>query len=96
MKLMQVKVDGKDVSSNIINQSTTKPFKFVVNQNNPYQWGKPIVGGNNTSMAQNYYLFFKSLPVGPHTIELKVIRQPIVKSEPVERPVAIWNIKVVP
>ncbi|MFZ0326705.1 MAG: hypothetical protein WAL66_05315 [Nitrososphaeraceae archaeon] len=47
-------------------------------------------------MAQNYYLFFKSLPVGPHTIELNVIRQPIVKSEPVERPVAIWNIKVVP
>jgi hypothetical protein len=46
MKLMQVKVDGKDVSSNIINQSTTKPFKFVVNQNNPYQWEKRIVGGN--------------------------------------------------
>jgi hypothetical protein len=26
MKLMQVKVDGKDISSNIVRQSTTQPF----------------------------------------------------------------------
>ena len=36
---------------------------------------EPIVGGNNTSMAENYYLFFKPLPVGDHTIESEATRQ---------------------
>ena len=36
---------------------------------NALEWKTPIAGGNNTSMAENYYLFFKPLPVGDHTIE---------------------------
>jgi hypothetical protein len=96
IKLMQVKVDGQDVSSNIVRQTTSKPFNFIVPPDNPYEWKAPIVGGNNTSMAENYYLFFKPLPVGDHTIELHVIRKPLQANQPVENDVAKWNIKVVP
>jgi hypothetical protein len=95
MKLMQVKVDGKDVSSNISRQTTSKPFDFIIYPDNADDWKAPIVGGNNTSMAENYYLFFKPLPVGDHTIELQVIRQPLQANQPVEHDVAKWNIKVV-
>ncbi|HKG87963.1 MAG TPA: hypothetical protein VKA95_06525 [Nitrososphaeraceae archaeon] len=96
IKLMRVKVDGDDVSSNIIRQTTSQPFNFIVPLNNAFEWKAPIVGGNNTSMAENYYLFFKLLPVGDHTIELEVIRQPLQANQPVEHDVAKWNIKVVP
>ena len=96
IKKMQVKVDGNDVSSHIIRQSTSQPFKFVIKPDNADDWEKPIVGGNNTSMAENYYLFFKPLPIGDHTIELDVIRQPLQANQPVERDVAKWSIKVVP
>jgi hypothetical protein len=96
IKLMQVKVDGKDVSSNIIRQSTSQPFNFIVPSDNAFDWKAPIVGGNNTSMAEQYYLLFKPLPVGDHTIELEVIRQPRQSNQPVEHPVAKWDIKVVP
>lgn len=96
IKLMQVKVDGQDVSSNIVRQTTSKPFNFIVPPDNPYEWKAPIVGGNNTSMAENYYLFFKPLPVGDHTIELHVIRKPLQANQPVEDVAAKWNIKVVP
>ena len=95
MKLMQVKVDGKDVSSNIVRQTTSKPFNFIVTPENADDWKAPIVGGNNTSMAENYYLFFKPLPVGDHTIDLHVIRQPPAP-QPIEDHIVKWNIKVVP
>ena len=36
------------------------------------------------------------LPVGQHTIELEVIRVPTVSTQPVEHPIAKWDIKVVP
>lgn len=49
---MQVKVDGKDVSSNIIRQTTSKPFNFAIREVNADDWKTPIVGGNNTSMAE--------------------------------------------
>jgi hypothetical protein len=94
MKLMQVKVDGKDVSSNIVRQTTSQPFKFIVPSDNAFEMPAPIAGGNNTSMAENFYLFFKPLPVGDHTIELQVIRQPLQANQPVEHDVAKWNIKV--
>ena len=55
---------------------------------------EPIVGGNNTSMAENYYLFFKPLPVGDHMIESEVTRQALRSNQPVEHDVAKWNIKV--
>jgi len=96
IKLMKVKVDGKDVSSNIIRQTTSKPFNYIVNSGNAYGWKAPIVGGNNTSMAENYYLFFKPLPVGDHTIQLEVIRKPPQSNQPIEHDVAKWDIKVVP
>ena len=48
IKLMQVKVDGTDVSSNIIRQSTSQPFNFIIPPVNALDWKAPIVGGNNT------------------------------------------------
>ena len=96
IKLMQVKVDGQDVSSNIVRQTTSKPFNLNIPPDNAYEYSAPVVGKNNTSMAEHYYLFFKPLPVGDHTIELHVIRQPLQANQPVEDDVAKWNIKVVP
>jgi hypothetical protein len=95
MKLMQVKVDGKDVSSNIIRQSTSQPFIWNVPAVNPYELKEPVVG-KHQSMAESYYLFFKPMPVGDHTIELEVIRVPLEANQPVEHDVAKWDIKVVP
>jgi hypothetical protein len=94
IKKMQVKVDGQDVSSHIIRQTTSQPFKWILKSDNADDWKAPIVGGNNTSMAENYYLLFKPLPVGDHTIELEVIRQPLQANQPIEHDVAKWNIKV--
>jgi hypothetical protein len=96
MKLMQVKVDGKDVSSNIIRQTTSQPFNYIVPQNNAFDWKAPIAGGNNTSMAENFYLFFKPLPLGDHRIELHVIKQPPQANQPIQDLVAKWDFKVVP
>jgi hypothetical protein len=96
IKKMQVKVDGEDVSSHIIRQTTSQPFNFIIKPENAEDWEAPIVGGNNTSMAENYYLLFKPLPVGDHQIELEVIRQPLQANQPVENDVAKWSIKVVP
>jgi hypothetical protein len=33
-----------------------------------FEWQHPIAGGNNTAMAESYYLLFKPLPVGHHTL----------------------------
>jgi hypothetical protein len=96
IKLMKVKVDGKDVSSNIVRQTTSQPFKYIVPADNAFEMPAPIAGGNNTSMAENYYLLFKPLPVGRHTIEVEVIRQPVQANQPIEHDVAKWNINVVP
>ena len=93
---MQVKVDGMDVSSRIIRESTTQPFNYIVPQNNSADFKAPIVVGHNYSMAENYYLFFKPLPIGDHTIGLEVIRQPLQANQPVEHDIAKWDIKVVP
>ena len=94
MKLMQVKVDGKDVSSNIIRQTTTKPFNYIVLLVNAFDWQRPLAGGNNTTMAENYYLFFKPMPIGDHSIELKVIKQPPRGNQPIQDLAAKWNFKV--
>jgi hypothetical protein len=96
MKLMQVKVDGEDVSSNIVRQTTTKPFNYVVPLVNAFDWQPPLAGGNNSAMAENYYLFFQPMPVGDHTIELKVIKQPPRASQPIQNLAAKWDFKVVP
>jgi len=96
IRLMQVKVDGMDVSSRIIRESTTQTFNYIVPQNNSADFKAPIVGGHNYSMAENYYLFFKPLPSGDHTIGLEVIRQPLQANQPIEHDIAKWDIKVVP
>jgi hypothetical protein len=96
IRLMQVKVDGTDVSSNIISQTTSQPFSLTVPPDNAFDWKAPIVGGNNTSMAENYYLFFKPLPLGDHTIQLEVIRQPLQANQPTEHDVVNWDLKVIP
>jgi hypothetical protein len=98
IKLMQVKVDGKDVSSNIVRQTTSQPFKYIIPLPNAFEMSKEKGAGLNNiySMAENYYLLFKPLPVGDHRIELEVIRQPLQANQPVEHDVAKWNIKVVP
>jgi hypothetical protein len=93
---MQVKVDGQDVSSNIVRQTTSKPFNLNIPPDNAYEYSAPVVGKNNTSMAEHYYLFFKPLPVGDPTIEFHVIRRPPEANQPVEDVAAKWNIKVVP
>jgi hypothetical protein len=54
------------------------------------------VGGNNTSMAENYYLLFKPLSVGDHTIELQYTRKPPGQPQAFEEGSAKWDIKVVP
>ena len=82
------------MSANIIRQTTSKPFKYNVPADNAFSFPKPIAGGNNTSMAESYYLFFKPLPVGDHTINVEVIRQPLQANQPVEHDVAKWNVKV--
>ena len=94
MKLMQVKVDGKDVSSNIIRQTTTKPFNYIVPLVNAFDWQRPLASGNNTAMAENYYLFFKPMPIGDHSIELKVIKTPPRGNQPIQDLAAKWNFKV--
>ena len=92
---MQIKVDGNDVPSHIIRQTTSQPFNFIIKSDNSDNWGPPIANGNNTSMAENYYLFLKPLSIGDHTIDLEVIRQPIQANQPVEHDIAKWNIKVI-
>ena len=71
-----------------------QPFKWILKSDNADDWKAPIFDGNDTSMAENYYLLFKPLPVGDHTIELEVIRQPLQANQPIEHDVAKWNIKV--
>ena len=72
----------------------TRQFQFFLGIS--YQISGLLLGGNNTSMAENYYLFFKPLPVGDHTINVEVIRQPLQANQPVEHDVAKWDMKVVP
>ena len=96
MRLMQVKVDGMDVSSRIIRNPPHRLSIISCLRNNSADFKAPIVGGHNYSMAENYYLFFKSLPIGYHTINLEVIRQPLQANQPVEHDIAKWEIKVVP
>jgi hypothetical protein len=95
IKLMQVKVDGIDVSSNIIKESTSNSFNYVIPIANTWDFKPPIAGGNNYAMAENYYLFFKPLPVGHHTIGLEVIRVPLQANQPVEHDMGNWDINVV-
>jgi hypothetical protein len=90
----EVKVDGNDISqSNIINQNSTQQFTLTIPPVNAFGLREEV--GNHTSMTQVYYLLFKPMPIGDHTIDLKVTRIPPPPS-PVENLRAIWDVKVVP
>ena len=84
-----------DVSSNVIRQSTTKPFMYIVPAVNAFDFKPPVVG-THPSMAETYYLLFEPLPVGDHTIELEVIRVPQQPNQPVEHDFGHWDLHVVP
>jgi hypothetical protein len=56
MKLMQVKVDGRDVSSNIIRQTTSQPFDYISPLDNSFAYPAPIAGGYNMFIAENSFI----------------------------------------
>ena len=93
IKLMQVKVDGTDVSSNILRETTSQPWILTIpSSDNAFSEKIPCCG---EAMAENYFLLFKTLPTGHHTITAEVIRVPLQANQPVEHDLAKWDINVV-
>jgi hypothetical protein len=93
IKLMQVKFDGTDVSSNILRQSTSQPFVYTIkSSDNAFDIKQPCCA---QAMGESYQLFFKPLPKGDHTITVEVIRAPLQPNQLVEHDLAKWDIKVV-
>jgi hypothetical protein len=92
IKMMQVKVDGSDVSLNIVRESTSQPFVYTIKSSDNAFGIKPPCCG--VAMDESYELFFKPLPKGDHTISVEVIRVPLQPNQPVEHDLANWNIKV--
>jgi hypothetical protein len=93
IKLMQVKVDGVDVSSNIVRQTTSLPWILTIpTSDNAFSEKIPCCG---QAMAENYFLLFKPLPTGHNTITVEVIRVPLQPNQPVEHDLAKWDINVV-
>ncbi|MGC2573920.1 MAG: hypothetical protein WA364_20580 [Candidatus Nitrosopolaris sp.] len=93
MKLMQVKVDGKDVSSNIVRETTSQPF--ILNIRSSDNWAGTRLPCCGEAMAEMYDLLFKPLPTGHHTITVEVIRVPLQPNQPVEHDLAKWDINLV-
>ena len=94
IKLMRATVDGMDVSSKIVREDASKPFNLTLSsKDNSMNKPLPCCG---LSMDENYYLFFKPLPVGTHTITVEVIRVPLQSNQPVEHDLVNWKINVVP
>jgi hypothetical protein len=93
IKLMQVKVDGTDVSSNILRETTSQPWILTIpSSDNAFSEKIPCCG---QAMAENYFLLFKTLPTGHHTITAEVIRVPLQPNQPVEHDLVKWDINVV-
>jgi hypothetical protein len=93
IKLMQVKVDGTEVSSKIVRKTTPQPFTWTIrSSDNAFSMKLPCCG---LSMAEMYDLLFKPLPKGHHTISVEVIRVPVRPNEPFEHDLAKWDINVV-
>ena len=96
MKLMQVKVDGTDVSSKILRESTSAPFIWSLrSSDNAFNLKIPCCCCCGESMGEDYFLLFKPLPIGYHTITVEVIRVPLQANQPVEHDLAKWDINVV-
>ncbi len=93
IKLMQVKADGTDVSSNIVRESTSQPYMYTIrSSDNVFGIKLPCCG---QALDESYELLFKPLPIGHHTITVEVIRVPLQANQPVEHDLARWDIKVV-
>jgi hypothetical protein len=93
MKLMQVKVDGTDDSSKILRESTSAPFIWSLrSSDNAFNLKIPCCG---EAMGEDYFLLFKPLPIGNHTITAEVIRVPLQANQPVEHDLAKRDINVV-
>jgi hypothetical protein len=93
IKLMQVKVDGADVSSKIVRETTSQPFIWTIHSSdNVFAEKLPCCG---QAMAEMYDLLFKPLPTGHHTITVEVIRVPLQPNQPVEHDLAKWDINVI-
>ncbi len=93
IKLMQVKFDGTDVSSDIVRQSTSQPFIYTIkSSNNAFDNKLPCCG---QAMGESYELLFKPLPKGDHTLTVEVIRAPLQPNQALEHDLANWDIKVV-
>lgn len=95
IKIMNLKIDGMDVSDKIFHTNTSKPFIWNIPKANFYQMSEPHVG-SHPAIAEGYYVFIKPMPVGTHTIELKVLRVPPEPNQPVERPNLKYTLRVVP
>ena len=93
IRLMQVKVDGMDVSSKILRETTSQPF--ILYEHTPDNWAGFKIPCCGEAMAENYFLLFKPLPLGHHTISVEVIRVPLQANQPVEHDLAKWDINVV-
>jgi hypothetical protein len=79
---MKVNIDGKDVSSNIVRESTSQPFVYTIHPpDNVFNDKIPCYG---LSMAEMYELLFKPLPTGHHTLSVEVLRVPLQPNQPVE------------
>ena len=93
IKLIQAKVDGLDVSSNIVRETTTQPYLWTIRSpDNAFNNKIPCCG---EAMAEMYDMLFKPLPIGHHTISVEVIRVPLQPNQPVEHDLAKWDINVV-
>jgi hypothetical protein len=97
IKIMNLKIDGNDVSNAIFHTNTSKPFIWDVPKDNVYAFpaSNPNVG-RHPAMAEGYYVFIKPLPLGTHKIELEVLRNPQEPNQPIEHPIVKYTVNVVP
>jgi hypothetical protein len=93
IRLMQVKIDGADVSSSILRETTSQPF--ILSVHTPDNWAGIKLPCCGQAMAENYFLLFKQLPTGHHTITVEVIRVPLQANQPVEHDLAKRDINIV-
>ena len=94
IKLMTAKVDGEDVSSKIVRQSTSKPFMINIPKVNIYDIQGNQTGTHRTMGVRVISYSSKRLSIGHHNIEAKVIRDPLEINLPIEHDVAKWDIQV--
>jgi hypothetical protein len=72
---------------------TSAPFIWSLgSSDNAFNLKIPCCG---ESMGEDYFLLFKPLPIGHHTITVEVIRVPLQANQPVEHDLAKWDINVV-